>query len=138
MYFINIQWLFLKKNISLIFVCVYILVVMWLSFVYCECKWIIWFYKVIYVYVKCGYCVFKKKINVYYRNKYLLSIYNENFVFVIDFFVIVFDQILVFFFDYGSVAMSSEGMMQIILSFVVSVNKLLYGGMLLDNFKSWC
>lgn len=126
-----------KKNTSLTFVCVYISVVMWPSFVHCECKWTIWFYKVIFVHAKCGHCVFKKK-NAHHRNKYLLSIYNENSVLVTDFSATALDQTPVSSLDHGSVAMSSEGMMQIIPPPAVSVNKSPHGGMPLDNLKSWC
>ena len=56
---------------------------------------------------------FKKK-NAHHRNKYLLSIYNENSVLVTDFSATALDQTPVSSLDHGSVAMSSEGMMQII------------------------
>lgn len=82
--------------------------------------------------------VFLKKINAHHRNKYLLSIYNENSFLVTDFSATALDQTPVSSLDHGSVAMSSEGMMQIIPPPAVSVNKSPHGGMPLDNLKSWC
>lgn len=82
--------------------------------------------------------VFLKKINAHHRNKYLLSIYNENAFLVTDFSATALDQTPVSSLDHGSVAMSSEGMMQIIPPPAVSVNKSPHGGMPLDNLKSWC
>lgn len=82
--------------------------------------------------------VFLKKINAHPRKKYLLIIYNENSVLVTDFSATALDQTPVSSLDHGSVAMSSEGMMQIIPPPAVSVNKSPHGGMPLDNLKSWC
>lgn len=57
---------------------------------------------------------------------------------VTDFSATALDQTPVSSLDHGSVAMSSEGMMQIIPPPAVSVNKSPHGGMPLDNLKSWC